>query len=1036
LHRKTWRAPGGLAALLILVTLGAGPGIGQNRRERSRRNRPAPQAPATPPAPAPATQPTTPAPPAPRIQRLVFAPYAYSYQADPRRRIPVQGIRHADGSSALSVHPWEGLGPWFSYDRTQWHKSQLPAMRSAGIDVMLPVFRGDAKSRATHAIKGLDCLAQALKELRQEREQPNMRGRDFPLVGMYFDTSAMAAQLGGIPDLKAEGARRTFYGMVREFFLHIPPEFRAQVALPPERARAQQPVPGSQSSHGFAHVVFLSAPLRNLDPTVLAACSDRFAREFGVPLLWIGGPEFHGRAGGLDGVIGRGSGSGGWIEITTLSPGRDDSASPSGNRLPSVRVAAAGEELPTPSADAPAPTVESRRQGRTYIESWIERLRGYPDWLLLQSWNNSAEGTDIAPSHEYGPQYLDLTRAGASQFRGGVEYAVSILQTNIPPVMSPRVLYQVQVVAQNTGQRGWTGGGFGLSYRWFKDGQPVGDPAPVTNAPYTPPNELRVFNLGLTPPLSKGQPLPEGDYELRLDMTRPVGGWFEAPSALPYVVPVRVTAAAGSADESAPRPYWITSSMPSLAKTGTTYNSLIRLRNDGAAPWRKADGLAIGYRWVRVSSDLNGLATQREERLEASGRVELPVDVLPGAVIAVPVPVRLADDAGKPLPVWTPKEPWCYVLEWDLYDGKRWASEAAAPTRREVVAALADDMGVTVLGTGLANTQPSGNTTTTKVGLRNSGPETWSAATDRLVYHWYFFDGSEARWAGLETKLPNDVKPGETVVVPDVRVQVPDFTGPMYLTLDLKRGQNYASTGTNSRGGDLYVLPVNLVGGAMAPLNLSSLFDTDGISFDTSRGDGNMDGHGHTLPAEGLPPYQWRTPVGAPKLDAAVYPCGLWSSPVSEGDRVPFWYPDKREGGKNMISSAGQRLEFPPGVRAAVHVLATATEPNTSGEATLVYRDGTTTKIPLQVSSWTEGPRNGDHVAFTCLHRHTAAADEPGVRTYLYHYTLRPQRGRFLAALELPNNPAIKVVAVTLEAEKQGDSTLPTLRLPGLLDPK
>src|SRR5207244_6968980 len=128
-------------------------------------------------------------------------------------------------------------------------------------------------------------------------------------------------------------------------------------------------------------------------------------------------------------------------------------------------------------------------------------------------------------------------------------------------------------------------------------------------------------------------------------------------------------------------------------------------------------------------------------------------------------------------------------------------------------AVLTDDMGPSFVGSGLATTQPSGNTTMTKVGLRNNGPEPWSALTDRLVYHWYFFDGSEARWAGVETKLPNDVQPGETVVVPDVHVQVPDVTGPMYMTLDLKRGPNYASTGTNSRSNDIYVLPASGRGG-------------------------------------------------------------------------------------------------------------------------------------------------------------------------------------------------------------------------------
>ena len=60
------------------------------------------------------------------------------------------GVRNPDGSSAMTDHPWGGTGPWFSYDRTQWHKDQLPAMRAAGVDVILPVFRGDSAARATY----------------------------------------------------------------------------------------------------------------------------------------------------------------------------------------------------------------------------------------------------------------------------------------------------------------------------------------------------------------------------------------------------------------------------------------------------------------------------------------------------------------------------------------------------------------------------------------------------------------------------------------------------------------------------------------------------------------------------------------------------------------------------------------------------------------------------------------------------------------------------------------------------------------------
>src|SRR5438876_10557244 len=102
---------------------------------------------------------------------------------------------------------------------------------------------------------------------------------------MYLDTYAMRAAYGAPPDMQTEEARRTFYGMIREFFLHIPPEFRAAVPLPPERARAQHSIAGSQLAAGTASIIFLSspAPLRHLDAAALSYCAERFAKEFGAP---------------------------------------------------------------------------------------------------------------------------------------------------------------------------------------------------------------------------------------------------------------------------------------------------------------------------------------------------------------------------------------------------------------------------------------------------------------------------------------------------------------------------------------------------------------------------------------------------------------------------------------------------------------------------------------------------------------------------------------------------------------------------------
>ena len=50
-----------------------------------------------------------------------------------------------------------------------------------------------------------------------------------------------------------------------------------------------------------------------------------------------------------------------------------------------------------------------REDGRYYIDCWKAALKSNPDWILITSWNEWFEGTEIEPSIEYGYDYLYLT---------------------------------------------------------------------------------------------------------------------------------------------------------------------------------------------------------------------------------------------------------------------------------------------------------------------------------------------------------------------------------------------------------------------------------------------------------------------------------------------------------------------------------------------------------------------------------------------------------------------------------------------------
>jgi glycoprotein endo-alpha-1,2-mannosidase len=60
-----------------------------------------------------------------------------------------------------------------------------------------------------------------------------------------------------------------------------------------------------------------------------------------------------------------------------------------------------------------------RLDGRVYRVLWDEAIKAKPDWVLITTWNEWHEGSEIEPSLEYGGQYLQLTRDYAARFRQG-----------------------------------------------------------------------------------------------------------------------------------------------------------------------------------------------------------------------------------------------------------------------------------------------------------------------------------------------------------------------------------------------------------------------------------------------------------------------------------------------------------------------------------------------------------------------------------------------------------------------------------------
>jgi hypothetical protein len=83
----------------------------------------------------------------------------------------------------------------------------------------------------------------------------------------------------------------------------------------------------------------------------------------------------------------------GRISTITVIPGYDDTKI----RKPGLRV--------------------ERHGGDLYRRQWEAAIAARPDWVLVTSWNEWHEGSEIEPSVEYGKQYLELTAEYAARFK-------------------------------------------------------------------------------------------------------------------------------------------------------------------------------------------------------------------------------------------------------------------------------------------------------------------------------------------------------------------------------------------------------------------------------------------------------------------------------------------------------------------------------------------------------------------------------------------------------------------------------------------
>jgi glycoprotein endo-alpha-1,2-mannosidase len=87
-----------------------------------------------------------------------------------------------------------------------------------------------------------------------------------------------------------------------------------------------------------------------------------------------------------------------------------------GDKISCVTIIPGYDDSHLPERAAPRP-ITDRHGGQTYRTLWQEAIAAHPDWILITSWNEWHEGSEIEPSAKNGERELKTTREYSAQFR-------------------------------------------------------------------------------------------------------------------------------------------------------------------------------------------------------------------------------------------------------------------------------------------------------------------------------------------------------------------------------------------------------------------------------------------------------------------------------------------------------------------------------------------------------------------------------------------------------------------------------------------
>lgn len=181
--------------------------------------------------------------------------------------------------------------------------------------------------------------------------------------------------------------------------------------------------------------------------------------------------------------------------------------------------------------------------------------------------------------------------------------------------------------------------------------------------------------------------------------------------------------------------------------------------------------------------------------------------------------------------------------------------------------------------------------------------------------------------------------------------------------------------------------------GVVVPVDLTALFNNDGIATAANPTDGSFDTAGYTYPAAELP-----------------------SSGHFRNAGTTFAFPGSADGAKNNITSNGTVINVPPGRARRLRILGASTGGNAAADAVATYADGTTETIRISLTDWGKQPAFGEAVAILTTHR-LGRTGPQNLQVRIFHQLVEVDSTRELVSLKLPTLgwPVLHLFALSLE---------------------